>query len=145
MSTLKEINFAINILLKNGLSKNKINILHCTSEYPTPSKNVNLNTIALLKETFMCNVGFSDHTLNMEASIAAASIGAKIIEKHITLSNDLDGPDHKSSMEPKDFKKMVKIIRNIEILLGHKKKIISNDEKKNKTIVRKSIVAKKKF
>ncbi len=145
MSTLKEINFAINILLKNGLSKNKINILHCTSEYPTPSKNVNLNTIALLKETFMCNVGFSDHTLNMEASIAAASIGAKIIEKHITLSNDLDGPDHKSSMEPKDFKKMVKIIRNIEILLGHKKKIISNDEKKNKTIVRKSIVAKKKI
>jgi N,N'-diacetyllegionaminate synthase len=117
--------------------------MQCTSAYPAPYDEINLNTIATLRGSFKLNIGFSDHSLGVQASIAATALGAKIIEKHLTLSKKLKGPDHKASLDPKEFKFMVQSIIIVEKTLGDKIKKITKSEKKNIKIIRKSIVAKK--
>lgn len=142
MANMKEILFALNILQKNGLKKNKISILQCTTDYPTKIEDVNLKSMITIKKKFKINVGLSDHTVGNELSIAAVALGAKIIEKHLTLDNKMSGPDHKASLNPKKFKELISSIRNVEKILGSEKKIPTKSELKNKKIVRKSIVAK---
>lgn len=143
MSNLKEIKYAIGILVSHGLKKKQISVLQCTTEYPAPLEDLNLKVINLFKKRFKLRVGFSDHSLGIEASIAAVSMGAEIIEKHFTLSKSFKGPDHKASLSAKELAKLVKSIRNIEKAFGTEKKILSLCEKKNIKIVRKSIVATK--
>ena len=143
MSSIEEIWQAFNTLIKNGCSKNDINIMHCVSAYPAPKNLINLNFIKELKKQFGVKIGFSDHTLGIEISIAAVAIGAEFIEKHFTLDKKLSGPDHKASLEPEDFKKMVDSIRSIENALGSTNKEISELEIENAKVVRKSIVAVK--
>lgn len=141
MANLKEIGNAIKVLMKNGTSKKKISILHCNTEYPTPYKDVNLKAMKSLEKKFRCPVGYSDHTTGIEIPIAAVALGASIIEKHITLNKNMKGPDHKASIEPKDFENMIKGIRIIEKSLGDGIKKASSSEIKNIPIARKSIVA----
>ncbi len=143
MADLKEVQDAIDILLSNKLSKRNLSILHCTSQYPAPFNEINLNAIKTLKSTFGLEVGYSDHTLGIEASIAAVALGARIIEKHITLDTNLPGPDHKASIEPDGFRDMIVAIRNIEVGLGDGCKKASLAELEMRNIARKSIVAKK--
>jgi N,N'-diacetyllegionaminate synthase len=141
MADLKEIEDAIHILLKSGVTKKDITILHCNTEYPTPMEDVNLNAILTIKNKFNVNVGYSDHTLGIEVPIAAVALGALVIEKHFTLDNTMEGPDHKASLEPEELKAMVTAIRNIEKALGDGNKVPSKSELKNKAIARKSIIA----
>ena len=141
MSSINEITKAIKTLTTNGTKKNNITLMQCTSAYPAPYDEINLNTIATLRSVFNLNIGFSDHSLGVHASIAAVALGAKVIEKHVTLSKKLKGPDHKASLDPKEFKFMVQGIRIVEKTLGDKTKKITKSEKKNIYIVRKSIVA----
>ena len=145
MSSINEIKRAISILTKAGTKKFNISLLHCNTDYPTKPKDLNLLAIKKLKKTFKCQVGLSDHSLGIEASIAAVALGSEIIEKHFTLSREMKGPDHIASLEPKELGKLVKSIRNIELALGQNKKFATKSEKKNIKIVRKSIVAKKKI
>ena len=119
--------------------------MQCTSAYPAPYNEINLNTIATLRNKFKLNIGFSDHSLGVQASVAAVALGAKVIEKHITLNKKLEGPDHRASLNPKEFKLMVDSIRIVEKTLGDKIKKITKSEKKNIYIVRKSIVASTKI
>ena len=125
--------------------KKNISILHCTTSYPTKYDDVNLNVISTLKKKFKVKIGYSDHTLGIEVPIAAVSLGAEIIEKHVTLNNNFKGPDHKTSLTIKDFKKMVIAIRNTELALGTHKKSILKSEKENILTSRKSIVASNKI
>jgi N,N'-diacetyllegionaminate synthase len=141
MSNINEIKRAIHTLVLNGTKKKYITLMQCTSVYPAPFDEINLNTISTLKNFFKINIGFSDHSLGIQASIAAVALGAKVIEKHLTLSKKLKGPDHRASLAPKEFKFMVKSIRIVEKTLGDKTKKITKSEKKNIYIVRKSIVA----
>ncbi len=143
MATLGEIEFALKILSENNLEREKISVLHCNTAYPTPMEDVNLNAINTIKNSFNINVGFSDHTDGIEASIAAVAIGAKIIEKHITLDKNMTGPDHKASIEPNELDDLVNSIRNIEKALGNGIKVPSESEKVNIKVARKSIVASK--
>lgn len=143
MSTFKEIKDAINILIKAGTLKKNIALLHCNTEYPSPYRDLNLRAIKFLMKKTNLTIGYSDHSLGLEVPIAAVALGAKVIEKHFTLSKNLKGPDHKASLEPVELKKMVQCIRNIEKSLGHKKKIVSRSERKNLKIARKSIYASK--
>lgn len=141
MGSLKEIKEALRIFKKQGVKKDKITILHCNTEYPTPFKDANLNAILTIKKTFNVKVGYSDHTLGIEAPIAAVALGAEVIEKHFTLNKNLNGPDHKASIEPYEFKKMVESIRNIELGMGDGIKKPSQSEIANILVARKSIVA----
>lgn len=141
MATLAEVNAALNILTKKGTPKKEITVLHCTSEYPTPLKEVNLLAMCTIKNTLGVNVGYSDHTLGIEVPIAAAALGASTIEKHFTLDRNMNGPDHKASLEPPELKEMVIAIRNITQALGSGVKRPSPSEAKNKAVVRKSLVA----
>jgi len=144
MATIEEIKDALNVLLQNGITKEKITILHCNTEYPTPMEDVNLNAMNHIREEFGVNVGYSDHTNGIEVPIAAVALGATVIEKHFTLDRTLPGPDHKASLEPEELKAMVSAIRNIEkALSGSGKKERSASEVKNLDIGRKSIVASK--
>jgi N,N'-diacetyllegionaminate synthase len=127
------------------LPKKLITILHCNSEYPTPFKDVNLNSIIFLKNKFKTKVGFSDHTTSVEIPIAATALGITILEKHFTLNKNFDGPDHHMSLLPNQLTEMIKSIRNIESSMGTFAKKITKSEKKNKNFVRKSIVASKKI
>lgn len=145
MSTKKEISNAIKVLVKNGQKRNKISILHCNSEYPTPMKNINLHVMKSLSNYFNLPVGISDHTLGYEVPIAAAALGAKIIEKHFTLNKNLSGPDHKASLSPSELRKMIKYVRNIEIALGSATKKITKGELENLNVARKSIIALKQI
>lgn len=145
MSNLSEIKKAISILINSGTKKKNITILHCNTEYPSPFKDLNLNAINFLKKKLKINVGYSDHSLGIEVPIAVTALGSDIIEKHFTLNRKLKGPDHKCSIEPTELYLMVKSIRNIEIALGVKKKLVSNSEKNNLKIIRKSICAKTKI
>ncbi|MBF8984169.1 N-acetylneuraminate synthase [Lutibacter sp. B2] len=140
MSTLGEIEVALNILRENGTKE--ITILHCNTEYPTPMQDVNLRAMQTIKEAFKVEVGYSDHTLGIEVPIAAVAMGASIIEKHFTLDKEMEGPDHSASLELHELKEMVKAIRNIEKALGNGIKKPSESELKNIEIARKSIVAK---
>ena len=143
MANIEEIEQAISVLRQSGISKNNICVLHCNTEYPTPMKDVNLTAMLTIKETFNLDVGYSDHTMGIEIPIAAVALGAKVIEKHITLDRNMTGPDHAASLEPLEFKDMVRSIRNIEVSMGNGVKTPSASEIKNIPIVRKSIVAKK--
>ncbi|MBU2995979.1 N-acetylneuraminate synthase [Cellulophaga baltica] len=142
MADLKEIEDAINVILNAGALKSSITVLHCNTEYPTPMQDVNLNAMHTIKQSFDVPIGYSDHTLGIEIPIAAVALGATVIEKHFTLDKNMEGPDHKASLEPHELKDMVTSIRNIEKAMGHGIKEPSNSEIKNKPIARKSIIAK---
>ncbi len=141
MCTMDEVEDALKVLNDNG--SGKITILHCTTNYPTPMKDVNLNAMLSLKERFGCDVGYSDHTRGIEVPIAAVALGAKVIEKHFTLSRDMEGPDHKASLEPDELREMVTSVRNIESALGSFEKRPTEEEMKNRMVARKSIIAAK--
>jgi N,N'-diacetyllegionaminate synthase len=143
MSNMKEVTNAVRIIKKYMKKSKKISILHCTTQYPAPFSDVNLNVIKSLKKKFNCKIGYSDHTTGIEVAIAAVAMGATIIEKHLTFDKKMKGPDHKASLEPHEFKNMVLSIRNIEKSFGSFKKVITKSEKKNILIARKSIVANK--
>ena len=145
MSTLDEVKTALNEINKAGLNNNDITVLHCTSEYPAPISSVNLKAMNTIKQSFGVDVGYSDHTDGIDIAIAAVALGGTIIEKHITLNRNLSGPDHKASIEPYLFSKMVESIRRIEISLGNGNKIPSLQELENRKIVRKSIIAKEEI
>ena len=136
MSSINEIKKAIYILTNSGTKRDNISLLHCNTDYPTKPKDLNLLAIETLKKIFKCQVGLSDHSLGIEASIAAVALGSKIIEKHFTLSRKMKGPDHIASLEPKELSELVKGIRNIELALGNNKKFANKSEKKNIKIVR---------
>ena len=142
MATIDEIKDAVKVLTDNGVSKDKITILHCNTEYPTPMEDVNLKAMLHIQRELGIPVGYSDHTLGIEVPIAAVALGATVIEKHFTLDKTLPGPDHKASLEPNELKAMVSAIRNIEKAIGGSGlKEVSKSEEKNKPIARKSIVA----
>ena len=142
MATINEIKDAVKVLIDNGVSKDKITILHCNTEYPTPMEDVNLKAMLHIQRELGLPIGYSDHTLGIEVPIAAVALGATVIEKHFTLDKTLPGPDHKASLEPNELKAMVSAIRNIEKAIGGSGlKEVSKSEEKNKPIVRKSIVA----
>lgn len=142
MSVLDEIKDALNVLLDSGTLLENISVLHCNTEYPTPFEDVNLRAMQTIAKDFGVIVGYSDHTQGIEVPVAAVSLGAKIIEKHLTTDRSLPGPDHKASLEPDEFKAMVTAIRNVEIALGNGIKKPSFSEKKNIDVARKKIVAK---
>lgn len=141
MAELNEVEEAVNVLKENGAGE--ITLLHCTTEYPAPFESVNLRAMNTLREKFETEVGYSDHTVGFEAAVAAAVLGASVIEKHFTLNHNMEGPDHKASLEPEEFEVMVNNIRLIEKALGDGVKQPAEAEKKNIAIARKSIVAAK--
>ena len=144
MSTMIEIESALNILTSKKLSIDDITVMHCNTEYPTPMQDVNLRAMLAIKEHFNVKVGYSDHTLGIEVPTAAVALGAKVIEKHLTLDKLMQGPDHACSVEPNELKEMVNSIKNIEMACsGSGIKEPSNSEIKNKLIVRKSLFSKK--
>ncbi len=144
MANITEIKDAVKVLTDNGVSKDKITVLHCNTEYPTPMEDVNLKAMLHIQRELGVPIGYSDHTLGIEVPIAAVALGAMVIEKHFTLDKTLPGPDHKASLEPDELKAMVKAIRNIEKAVGGSGiKEVSASEAKNKPIARKSIVASK--
>lgn len=142
MCDMEDVRAAVEALYKNGLSKDNLILLHCNTEYPTPFEDVNLKAMDALRNEFGVEVGYSDHTKGIEVPIAAVALGATVIEKHFTLDRNMEGPDHKASLEPNELKAMVRAIRNIEMALGGDgTKHISESERKNIAIARKSIVA----
>lgn len=141
MCELSDIEAALNVLIDEGVNKEQITVLHCNTEYPTPYQDVNLKAMLEIGEKFGVKVGYSDHTQGIEVPIAAVALGASVIEKHFTLDKTMEGPDHKASLEPEELKAMVSAIRHIEQALGSGHKIISESERKNIEIARKSIVA----
>lgn len=143
MANLGEIEAALEILRKNG-TKN-ITLLHCNTEYPTPFKDVNLNALKTLKEAFKLEVGYSDHTEGIVASLGAVALGAVVIEKHFTLDKTMEGPDHRASLEFEELRALCKGIRELEKALGSGIKKASKSEAKNKIIARKSLVAKREI
>ncbi|MDL2215352.1 N-acetylneuraminate synthase [Dysgonomonas sp. OttesenSCG-928-M03] len=141
MSDMSDISNAVDVLIKNGAHKDKISVLHCNTEYPTPMADVNLKAMDYIAEELGVKIGYSDHTKGIEIPIAAVALGATIIEKHFTLDRNMEGPDHKASLEPRELKEMVSAIRNVELALGERKKTVTPSEQKNIAIARKSIVA----
>lgn len=141
MCSVEDIEAALSVLTNNGTAVKDITLLHCNTEYPTPWADVNLRAMHDIANRFNVQVGYSDHTRGIEVPIAAVALGATVIEKHFTLDNNLPGPDHKASLEPHQLKMMVESIRHIEEALGNGVKDISNSERKNIAIARKSIVA----
>lgn len=142
MADLKEIGDCISVLTGGGLTMEKITILHCNTEYPTPMEDVNLKAMNSIRYQLGVQIGYSDHTQGIEVPIAAVALGATVIEKHFTLDRNLPGPDHKASLEPAELKAMVQAIRNIEkAISGSGIKEPSPSEKKNIAVARKSIVA----
>ena len=142
-SNMSEISDALEVLISAGTPLNKITVLHCTSAYPANVDEVNLLAMQSISTEFGVKVGYSDHTSGIEVAIAAVALGARIIEKHFTISRDLEGPDHKASLEPAELKQMVESIRNIEKALGDGIKKPTPGELENINLIRKSIVAKK--
>lgn len=142
MADIGEIEDALDILVQAGTKKENITVVHANTEYPTPMEDVNLKAMLTIGKTFDVEFGYSDHTLGIEVPTAAVALGASCIEKHFTLDKTMEGPDHKASLEPDELKAMVKAIRNIELALGSSVKKPSPSESKNKSIARKSIVAK---
>jgi N,N'-diacetyllegionaminate synthase len=143
MATLGDIEASIDVLEQAGTPRSFITVLHCTTEYPTPMEEVNLRAMQSIQAAFGVATGYSDHTAGIEVSIAAAALGATVIEKHFTLDKNLPGPDHKASLEPDELKAMVNAIRNIEIALGDGIKRLTPSEALNKPVARKSLVASK--
>lgn len=143
MADLSEIKEALYVLTNVGLNLNQITVLHCTTEYPAPIDEVNLKAMNTIARACKVKVGYSDHTIGIEISLAAVSMGATVLEKHFTLDNNMEGPDHKASLEPNELKMMVNGIRKIEQAMGNGVKTPTPSEIKNKEAVRKSIVALK--
>lgn len=142
MAMMSEVKDALDVFLNTGIAKDKITILHCNTEYPTPMVDVNLKAMLSIEKMFGVKIGYSDHTLGIEVPTAAVALGAVIIEKHFTLDRTMEGPDHAASLEPDELKAMTKAIRNIELAIsGNGIKEPSPSEKKNINIARKSIVA----
>lgn len=141
MSNLDEIAAAIDVLERGGLRRDQITLLHCNTEYPTPMCDVNLAAMDTIAGRFGVKVGYSDHTRGIEVPIAAVAMGAKVIEKHFTLDCNMEGPDHKASLEPDQLKAMVDAIRNVELAIGSAEKHATASETPNKVVARKSIVA----
>ena len=139
MCSMDEIEDALTVLINGGVEKERITVLHCNTEYPTPMHDVNLRAMLDIKEKLHVKIGYSDHTLGIEVPIAAVALGAEVIEKHFTLDRTMEGPDHKASIEPAELKDMIQSIRNIEVALGSNVKAPSNSEKSNLDIARKSI------
>jgi N-acetylneuraminate synthase/N,N'-diacetyllegionaminate synthase len=140
MANLKEVKAALDVLYLEGIKKSQVTVLHCNTEYPTPMEDVNLLAMKQMAKDLKVKVGYSDHTLGIEVSIAAVALGARVIEKHFTLNRNLPGPDHAASLEPEELKSMVKSIRNIEkAISGNGIKEASKSELKNIEIVRKSL------
>lgn len=140
MSTLADVEKAYNILMESGAKE--VALLHCTTNYPCPYNEVNLQAMQTLKAAFKCQVGYSDHTMGIEVPIAAVAMGAEIIEKHFTLDKNMEGPDHKASLDPHELKQMVNSIRNIEKSMGDGIKRPNVSEQKNAEVVLKRIIAK---
>ena len=141
MANMQEVKEAFSVLVKNGLKKEDITILHCNTEYPTPMEDVNLTAMLSIERELGVKIGYSDHTLGIEIPIAAVAMGASVIEKHFTLDRNMEGPDHIASLEPNELTAMVTAIRNIELALGDGIKNPSKSEQKNILIARKSIVS----
>lgn len=141
MSEMNEIADALKVLENGGLKRADITLLHCNTEYPTPFSDVNLMAMKTIGDTFGVSVGYSDHTRGIEVPIAAVAMGAKVIEKHFTLDCNMEGPDHKASLEPDQLKAMVDAIRNVEMAIGSAEKHATASETPNKVVARKSIVA----
>ena len=142
MCDMEDVRAAVEALFRNGLSKENLILLHCNTEYPTPFEDVNLKAMDALRKEFGVEVGYSDHTRGIEVPIAAVALGATVIEKHFTLDRNMEGPDHNASLEPDELKAMVSAIRNIEKAVGGDgTKHISDSERKNIVVARKSIVA----
>lgn len=141
MSTLDEVESAVEVLEKGGIPRRDITLLHCTTQYPTPMTDVNLRAMHALEKLGCGAVGYSDHTLGIEIPIAAAAMGARVIEKHFTLDRNLPGPDHRASLTPADLAEMVKAVRNVETALGSGVKDVAEAERPNIEVARKSIVA----
>ena len=140
MSQLSEVADAVRVLKENGAQD--ITLLHCTTEYPAPYEDVNLKAMDTMREAFDLPVGYSDHTKGLEIPVAAVAMGACVIEKHFTLDRNMEGPDHKASIEPDELKSMVDQIRHVEVAIGNGEKKVSASELKNQDIARKSIIAK---
>lgn len=146
MADMIEVRNALNVLISEGIEKKKITILHCNTEYPTKMEDVNLRAMLQIKKELDVQIGYSDHTLGIEVPVAAVAMGAIVIEKHFTVDKTFLGPDHRASLEPNELNEMVLAIRNIEkAISGSGRKEPSVSEAKNKTIVRKSIVASKQI
>ena len=143
MATLGEVEAALNVVETAGTPRDRITLLHCSTEYPTPMVDVNLKAMCTMKHAFGVNVGYSDHTVGIEVPTAAVALGATVIEKHFTTDRNLPGPDHRASLEPNEMKAMVDAIRNIETAMGDGIKRPTGSELKNKPIARKSLVAAK--
>lgn len=141
MCEMEEVQAAVGILKANGTPK--ITLLHCNTEYPTPYEDVNLRAMVTMRQRFGVEVGYSDHTAGIEVPVAAAALGAAIIEKHFTLDRSMEGPDHRASLEPDELSAMVAAVRHIEKALGTGEKTVSPSERKNRDIARKSIVARR--
>ncbi len=141
MADIGEIEDALDVLLAAGTSKDKISVLHATTEYPCPTDEVNLRAMQTIRDAFAVRVGYSDHTQGIEVPIAAVAMGARIIEKHFTLDRTMEGPDHKASLEPAELKAMVMSIRHVEQAIGNGIKKPTASELRNKSVARKSIVA----
>jgi N,N'-diacetyllegionaminate synthase len=143
MASMNEIGAALDVLESAGIHRSMIKVLHCNTEYPTPMKDVNLLAMTAIQKQFGVDVGYSDHTLGIEVSVAAVALGARVIEKHFTLDRKMDGPDHAASLEPDELRDMVRSIRNIELAIsGDGIKKPSDSEQKNINIARKSIYLK---
>ena len=145
MSTMGEVRAALDILILSGVAKKDVTILHANTQYPTPFHDVNLRAMQSIGAELDVSVGYSDHTMGIEVPIAAVAMGATVIEKHFTLSRDMEGPDHKASLEPSELTAMVSAVRNIEAALGSGVKKPSESESANMSIARKSIVAAKRI
>ncbi len=145
MSTLGDIEQALTVLYKGGITEDMITLLHCNTEYPTPFSDVNLRAMATLRQAFGTSVGYSDHTLGTDVPVAAVALGASVIEKHFTMSRDLEGPDNAASLVPEELDRMVRSIRNVELALGSPVKRVSGSEQRNLAVARRSIVAARKI
>lgn len=142
MCTLQEVGEAVRILEAEGVDRQDVTLLQCNTEYPTPYGDVNLRAMLKMQEAFGVTVGYSDHTKGIEIPLAATALGAAVIEKHFTLDRQMEGPDHKASLEPQELKEMIQSIRHIEQAMGDGEKRPSKSEKKNIPVARKSVVAK---
>jgi len=145
MSDVEDIDNALEIILNKKISMKDITLLHCTSEYPTAFENANLNSINFMKKRYDCQIGYSDHTLGNLAAIISVAFGANLIEKHITLDNSAKGPDHMASLNVKDLPEFINDCKRAELSLGEYTKKPTNEELITRSLVRKSIVAKKKI
>lgn len=141
MADLDEIEQALGVLIRFGTPRESITLLHCTTEYPAPKEEVNLRAMGTMRERFGLPVGYSDHTEGIEIAVAAAALGAVVIEKHFTLDRNLEGPDHRASLEPDELKRLVTAVRSVESALGDGCKVPAASERRNRAVARKSIVA----